>query len=200
MKKQQLNEEFRRMQKLAGLLKEEMHVDSAGNLIDKNSYDKSFNAKKKYMENPIELVDMLEKDGVELDDEIYLFFDQSLSLDDIYDLTDEDTFKDVTLGKKENPNSPIRTNRNKWYNKELFNVIQNSDFIDSSKKIQEVLEFYYYQPFSMDDYFTTNYYDNLEEAREEWEEIESENRLLTYDDYKQLYDIYGEEVKLDNWN
>jgi hypothetical protein len=142
---------------------------------------------------------MLEKYGVELDDEIYLFFDRTLSLDDIFGDQDDDIYKDITVGKKENPNSLIRTNRNKWYNKKLFNVIQKLDFIDSAEKIQEVLDFYYNQPFNPEDYFTTNYYDDLEEARQEWEEFEGQNRLLTYDEYKQLFDTYGTTPILDKW-
>ena len=195
--KKQINE-IKRMQQLAGILNEAMSVDTQGNI--KSSYNSSFNAKKNYMENPSELVDMLEEDGVRLDDEIYIFFDQSLSLDDLEDPEDEDTFKDTTLGKKENPRSPIRTNRDLWINKRLFQYIQNADFLDSSEKIQEVMDFYYFQPFSMTSYFTTEDYDSLEEAKEEWEDIEKGNRILTYEDYKHLYDEYGEYADGDEWN
>lgn len=194
--KQHINE-IKRMQQLAGILKEAMFVDTQGNL--KSSYDSNFNARKKYIETPPELIDMLQEYGIRLDDEIYLFFDQSLSLDDLEDPEDEDYFKDAILGRKENPNSSIRTNRNEWYNKELFQTIQKLDFIDSPEKIQEVLEFYFYQPFSMRTYFTTEYFDTEEEAREEWEATDGRNRLLTYNEYKQLYDTYGEDEKRDEW-
>jgi hypothetical protein len=195
--KQQINE-IKRMQQLAGILKENMSIDAQGNI--KSNYDNSFNAKKKYMETPPELVDMLEEDGVGLGDEIYIFFEQSLSLDDLENPEDEDTFKDITLGKKENPNFPVRTNRDLWLNKKLFQYIQNADFLDSSEKIQEVMDFYYFQPFSMTSYFTTEDYDSLEEAKEEWEEIEKGNRILTYEEYKRLYDEFGEDADGNEWD
>jgi len=189
-----MTQEQIRMQMLAGIITESQYKSQL------NEYDSSFNAHKKYMETPIELIDMVEKEyKVSLDDAIYLFFDRSVSLDDMGDPEDQDIFKDITLGKKENPSNPIRTDRSKWFNKELFDVIQKLDFIDSAEKIKDVLEFYYNQPFNMEDYFTTDYFDSLEEAKEEWENHWGKQRILNYEEYKQLFDIYGPNDKYDAW-
>lgn len=189
-----MSNEQLRMQMLAGIITEGEYKQKL------KEYNSSFNAYKKYMENPEELVEMLEESGVELDDEIYIFFNQTLDMDDLMDPDNDDFYKDITIGRKENPNSPWRTNRDDWMNKELFQVIQKSDFIDSPEKIREVMDFYYYQPFNMEDFFTTGYFDDLEEAKEEWENLHSKNRLLTYEEYKQLFDTYGPDNKMIEWN
>jgi hypothetical protein len=35
---------------------------------------------------------------------------------------------------------------------------------------------------------------------EEWEDLHSKNRLLTYEEYKQLFDTYGPDTKMIEWN
>jgi hypothetical protein len=191
--KNQINE-VKRMQVLAGIITEAMVVNSKGELVDDNiTYDSEFNARKKYIETPQELEELLEDNGVELDEEMYVFYDMSLHLDDMDD-EDEDIMKDLTRGEK-TPNSSVRINKKGFENKKLFKTIQNLDFIDSAEKIKEVLHYYFYQPYSMNDYFTDNYYDTLEEAKEEWEDYEGKDSLMTWDEWKQLYDTYGEDLK-----